>query len=172
MLNRMLKFPLVGSPAAPPHRARAFLRQTWTLGSETGVAGRAAGHPLHLARHDPRTHFMNWALMYNGAWDYPADTRGDTIGLVPEAAMRRWPLRFGSVMEPATSNGLTCDTRLMKNRGEGVEWERRYAPARPDRSHIERRLRRSAQLSGGGRPGVHHRGHRGPPDLYFPPRIL
>ena len=23
---------------------------------------------------------MNWSLMYNGAWDYPADTRGYTIG--------------------------------------------------------------------------------------------
>ena len=27
---------------------------------------------------DPRSEFMNWALMANGAWDYPADTRGYT----------------------------------------------------------------------------------------------
>ena len=25
--------------------------------------------------HDPRTQFMSWALMANGAWDYPANTR-------------------------------------------------------------------------------------------------
>ena len=28
--------------------------------------------------HDPRTQFMAWGVMYNGAWDYPADTRGYT----------------------------------------------------------------------------------------------
>ena len=27
---------------------------------------------------DPRTKFLNWALMTNGAWDYPANTRGYT----------------------------------------------------------------------------------------------
>jgi high affinity Mn2+ porin len=34
--------------------------------------------------HDPRTQFMGWAIMYNGAWDYPADTRGYTWGWVHE----------------------------------------------------------------------------------------
>ena len=32
--------------------------------------------------HDPRTQFMAWGMMYNGAWDYPADTRGYTWGIV------------------------------------------------------------------------------------------
>src|SRR5205807_121533 len=31
--------------------------------------------------HDPRTQFLNWGLMYNGAWDYPANARGYTYGL-------------------------------------------------------------------------------------------
>ena len=34
--------------------------------------------------HDPRTQFMAWGVMYNGAWDYPADTRGYTWGIVQE----------------------------------------------------------------------------------------
>ena len=34
--------------------------------------------------HDPRTQFMGWAIMYNGAWDYAADTRGYTWGWVHE----------------------------------------------------------------------------------------
>ena len=29
---------------------------------------------------DPRTQFMNWALMANEAWDYPADAIGYTTG--------------------------------------------------------------------------------------------
>src|SRR5471030_602054 len=34
--------------------------------------------------HDPRSQFMNWALMDNAAWDYPANTRGYTIGTFME----------------------------------------------------------------------------------------
>jgi high affinity Mn2+ porin len=30
---------------------------------------------------DPRTQFMNWALMANEAWDYPADAIGYTTGI-------------------------------------------------------------------------------------------
>ncbi|MCU1334621.1 MAG: Carbohydrate-selective porin OprB [Bryobacterales bacterium] len=30
--------------------------------------------------HDPRTQFMGWAVMYNGAWDHPADVRGYSWG--------------------------------------------------------------------------------------------
>ena len=32
--------------------------------------------------HDPRMQFENWALMENGAWDYPANTHGYTEALV------------------------------------------------------------------------------------------
>ena len=38
--------------------------------------------------HDPRTQFMGWAVMYNGAWDYPADVRGYTWGWVHELHTR------------------------------------------------------------------------------------
>ena len=36
---------------------------------------------------------MNWSLMSNGAWDYPADTRGYTVGSVQELTMHGWSLR-------------------------------------------------------------------------------
>ena len=78
--------------------------------------------------HDPRRQFMNWSLMSNGAWDYPADTRGYTVGTVQELTMRGWSLRAASVMEPTEANGATFDTRLAKNRGVAVEWEKRYRP--------------------------------------------
>ena len=40
--------------------------------------------------HDPRTQFMGWAAMYNGAWDYPADVRGYTWGWMHEFHTRNW----------------------------------------------------------------------------------
>ncbi len=46
--------------------------------------------------HDPRSQFMGWAVMYNGAWDYPADTRGYTWGWVHEIHTRNWSFRYGS----------------------------------------------------------------------------
>ena len=44
--------------------------------------------------HDPRKQFMNWSLMYNGAWDYSADTRGYTMGSMEELTMKNWSLRI------------------------------------------------------------------------------
>ncbi len=73
--------------------------------------------------HDPRSQFMNWALMSNGAWDYPADTRGYTIGTMQELKMRNWSLRAANVMEPTTANGPTFDTRIGRNHGTAVEYE-------------------------------------------------
>ena len=46
--------------------------------------------------HDPRTQFLGWGIMYNGAWDYAADTRGYTWGWVHEFHTRRWSARYGS----------------------------------------------------------------------------
>jgi len=71
---------------------------------------------------------MNWSLMSNGAWDYPADTRGYTIGSMQELTMHTWSLRTVIVLERTEANGPTLDTRIAKNRGEAVEWEQRYKP--------------------------------------------
>ena len=78
--------------------------------------------------HDPRTQFMNWSLMDDGAWDYPADTRGYTLGSMEELTMRKWSLRLAHVLEPTTPNGPTFDYRVARNRGDVIEWERRCTP--------------------------------------------
>ena len=78
--------------------------------------------------HDPRTQFMGWAVMYNGAWDYPADTRGYTWGWVHEFHTRRWSVRYGSAAEPRVANGLRFDRRLFRDRGDVFEGEIRYRP--------------------------------------------
>ena len=79
--------------------------------------------------HDPRGQFINWAIMYNGAWDYPADTRGYSAGVVAELTMRRWSLRAANALMSTVANGPILDTRIAENRGNVVEWESRYSPA-------------------------------------------
>jgi len=77
--------------------------------------------------HDPRTQFMAWGVMYNGAWDYPADTRGYTWGMVHEFHTRNWSFRYGSAAEPKVANGPRFDRRLFVDRGDAFEEERRYS---------------------------------------------
>jgi high affinity Mn2+ porin len=76
--------------------------------------------------HDPRTQFMGWAIMYNGAWDYPADTRGYTWGWMHELHTPNWSFRFAQVAMPKEANGLRFDRRLFVNRGDVGEVERRW----------------------------------------------
>jgi high affinity Mn2+ porin len=77
--------------------------------------------------HDPRTQFMAWGLMYNGAWDYPADTRGYTWGIVNEFHTKNWSFRYGATAEPTVANGGRFDRRLFVDRGDTFEEERRYS---------------------------------------------
>jgi high affinity Mn2+ porin len=76
--------------------------------------------------HDPRSQFMAWAVMYNGAWDYPADTRGYTWGWVHELHTRNWSFRYASAAEPTVANGGRFDRRLLVDLGTVFEGERRY----------------------------------------------
>ena len=76
--------------------------------------------------HDPRSQFLGWAIMYNGAWDYPADTRGYTWGWVHELHTRHWSFRYGSAAMPRVANGLRFDRRLFRDRADVLEGEYRY----------------------------------------------
>jgi high affinity Mn2+ porin len=76
--------------------------------------------------HDPRTQFYNWALMGNGAWDYPANTRGYTFGLTFELVKPDWALRFSTVMVPLKANGSVMDLNIKRSRSEAFEFEHKY----------------------------------------------
>jgi carbohydrate-selective porin OprB len=65
--------------------------------------------------------------MYNGAWDYPADTRGYTWGWVHEFHARNWSLRYASAAVPRNANGPRFDRQVFRNRGDVVEGEYRYS---------------------------------------------
>src|SRR5581483_49783 len=76
--------------------------------------------------HDPRTQFMAWGIMYNGAWDYPADTRGYTWAIVNEFHTKDWSFRYGVAAEPSVANGARFDRRLFVDQGQTFEEERRF----------------------------------------------
>jgi len=48
---------------------------------------------------------MNWSVDNNGAWDYAADTRGYTVGLVADYEDRNWGFRFAEGLMPKVANG-------------------------------------------------------------------
>ena len=76
--------------------------------------------------HDPRTQFLNWALMDNGAWDYPANAKGYTGGAAVEWHQSRRTLRWGVFMEPAVANGRALDEHLSRALSQVAEWEERF----------------------------------------------
>jgi high affinity Mn2+ porin len=78
--------------------------------------------------HDPRTQFLNWALMSAGAWDYPADTRGYTWGLAADYTVEGvWSLRAAAVLVPKQANGLEMDTEVKQAEGLVAESEWHYS---------------------------------------------
>ena len=126
------------------YRARLFVRHTWELGGDAvAVDGDAnqlrstyrsrrlvltAGNVSVLDlfdagsyAHDPRTQFMNWALMTYGAYDYPADARGYTNGIALDYDDGPWTLRAGRFAEPKTPNGLPLDNGLLRHHGDQIE---------------------------------------------------
>src|SRR5664279_4501915 len=76
--------------------------------------------------HDPRTQFYNWALMGNGAWDYPADTKGYTYGFVVELVKPAWTFHFSSVMMASTVNGAVFDKDIKHANAEALEIIKRF----------------------------------------------
>jgi high affinity Mn2+ porin len=144
------ELPRVASAAPKPYLARAYITHDFGFGNEresfSSEANQLAGsrpmvrYSVTVGRftltdffdnnrytHDPRTQFMGWAIMYNGAWDYPADTRGYTWGWVHEFHTRNWSFRYASAAEPRVANGLRFDRRLFRDRGDTFEVERRFS---------------------------------------------
>ena len=75
--------------------------------------------------HDPRSEFMNWSLMDNGAWDYPANTRGYTWGAVIELIEPGYAFRFSSALVPKIANSAVYDLTVSKANGNTFEFEKK-----------------------------------------------
>lgn len=76
--------------------------------------------------HDPRTQFMSWALMSNGAWDFPANTRGYTPSLIFEYVTPKNELRYGFSLVTTTPNGMTMNWNLNKAGSHTLEYTHNY----------------------------------------------
>ena len=129
--------------------SRVFIRQTIGLGGEQEAVEDDA---LHLAgkqdvrritltfgklsvkdifdnnayANDPRTQFMNWSLMANGAWDFPADSLGYTQGFAAELNQPEWAVRYGIFQVPARSNMMEHDWHMTDAWSMVLELERRW----------------------------------------------
>jgi high affinity Mn2+ porin len=92
-----------------------------------GKFGIADFFDQNAVSHDPRVDFMNWSLMNNGAYDYAANTRGYTGGLVVEYYTPGWVLRGGTALLPTYANGPTLNFAWTKTNSETLEIQRDYS---------------------------------------------
>lgn len=137
----------IGDPAPVVSVARVYLQQSFALGTrgadtlEDGanqLGGKVPANRLTITvgkfsmsdfydknslSHDPRTQFMNWSLMSNGAWDYPANTKGYTLGLVAELIKPGWTLRLSSVAVPRIANHPELEYVFAKAHSETAEFQ-------------------------------------------------
>ncbi len=72
---------------------------------------------------DSHSQFMNWTVDNNGAFDYAADTRGYTVGLLAEFHDRSWTFRFEEALMPKVANGIDLEWNLRRARAENYELE-------------------------------------------------
>ena len=79
-----------------------------------------------IISHDPRVDFMNWSLMSNAGWDYPANTRGYTEGFVVEMIKPMHALRFSICKVPTWANGPDLDPHILKANSFTLEGEQKY----------------------------------------------
>jgi high affinity Mn2+ porin len=129
-----------------PYLARAIFHQTFALSSEmvandrtsvssatrvpaerfdvwVGKFGTVDFFDLNSAASDSHLQFLNWTVDNNGAFDYAADTRGYTYGVIAELHEKIFSLRAGLETMPKVANGIDLDTDLSRARGQNVEGE-------------------------------------------------
>lgn len=135
----------IGDPSPKLYIARAYLLQHIKLGNkgtelldadanQLGEMVPASRLDIRIGKfavsdvlddnnisHDPRTDFMNWSLMSNGAWDYPANTRGYTYAVALELIQPTWALRFAEALAPVVANGSKLNWNLQQSHTEAIE---------------------------------------------------
>lgn len=82
---------------------------------------------------DTHFQFINWTTDNNGAWDYAADTRGYTVGLVADYEDRNWGFRFAEGLMPKVANGIDLVWKPWQAHAENYEYELRHGfiPKKP-----------------------------------------
>jgi high affinity Mn2+ porin len=73
------------------------------------------------------THYqlLNWAIDNNGVYDYAADTRGYTVGVLADFEDRNWGFRFAEALMPKIANGIDLVWKPWQAHSENFEYELR-----------------------------------------------
>ncbi|MBY0433837.1 MAG: carbohydrate porin [Cyclobacteriaceae bacterium] len=139
----------VGNPTPTIYIARIYLKHTFNLGGESDYFGTSANQVIktrtkkyfeitagkfsiadffdrNTYSHDPRSQFLNWSLMSAGGWDYPANVRGYTWGVVLEYGQPTWAARTTAVMVPQDANGNDMDLNIGQARSHALEFEKPF----------------------------------------------
>ncbi len=74
---------------------------------------------------DSHYQFLNWVIDNNGPYDYAADTRGYTMGVILDYEDRNWGVRFGELLMPKVANGPQLSWDIANSRSENIELELR-----------------------------------------------
>lgn len=74
---------------------------------------------------DTHFQFNNWSIDNNGAWDYAADTRGYTVGVVADYEDRNSGFRFAEALMPKVANGIDLVWRPWQVHAENWQYEYR-----------------------------------------------
>ena len=139
----------IGNPAPEVYIARLYYRQLFALTSgkiyqdpdfnhfgeylpdtyislTIGKIGITDYFDDNKYSHDPRTQFMCWSLMDNGAWDYPANVRGYSPSFVLEYVSPGNEIRYGFSLVPLTANGSVMNWHLLEANSSSLEYVRHY----------------------------------------------
>jgi high affinity Mn2+ porin len=138
----------VGASVPYARIPRYFVRQTIDLGGDTqkvdGSASQFSGSQTanrlvltvgkfavtdifdtNKYAHDPRSDFMNWALIDTGTFDYASDAWGFTYGAAAEWYQGDWTVRGGIFDLSVVPNDIELDPHFAQFQWVG-EIERRY----------------------------------------------
>jgi high affinity Mn2+ porin len=131
-----------------PYVARLWYRKVIALGDETfetertplsqlttlpvrrldihaGKLDLADFFDLNSVANDSHMQFLNWTVVNDGAYDYAADTRSYTYGVILDFEDRSWGFRFGEALLSKRANGLNLQKNLQDAHSENYELELR-----------------------------------------------
>src|SRR5579862_2177179 len=90
-----------------------------------GKFGMADFFDVNTWGSDSHLQFLNWTVDNNGAYDYAANTRGYTDGVLLEYDDHWWSVRFAEALMPKVANGIHLDADIARARSENLEFEAR-----------------------------------------------
>lgn len=140
----------VGNPEPTLYLGRAYLSQTFAIGQtsykQVGEGANEVGgnKPVNFLRlmlgkfsladifdansyaNSPRTQFLNWCLMNNGAWDFAANVRGYTYAFAAIYQRSNMAYKVAVATLPTTANGSALNTNLGEEFSINAEADRSW----------------------------------------------